>query len=265
MHVRVTAALFGAFAICTGCFGVGALALALDDPRPPCEGRSPDPAYASPGETPAVRVWAKGGAAQWQAPACLGWAPQQRFRLVVALAGEFRYEGDAESLLARFGAISAMRGLRYWSVTEKAWRVLISDASALEGAEISHRRPDFGPGEMKSGAILYFLQEDNRSSEPVVYRLRVLERAPARLVIETENVGPVRQLALTLFPPGALRATYFLDRQRAGTWGFYGVSATGESASALAGLIEATYVNRAAALYRHLIGVPPDRDPPLAP
>ena len=60
----------------------------------------------------------------------------------------------------------------------------------------------------------------------VVYRMRVLEAGPERIVVETKIVSV---------------------------------------ASALATLSPASYVNRAAALYRHSIGVAPDREPPLAP
>ena len=190
-------------------------------------------------------------------PACLGW-PAGKSKLVVALAGKFRHEGNADALLARFGTISAMRGLRYWSVTDKAWRVLITHAAALGGR-------DFTPDEMKRGTELYFEEEDSRSSGPVRYRMRVREARPDRIVVETENASPVRGWLVTLFPAGSLRAVYFLQRLDGGTWGLYGLSSTGEEASALAGVSEASYINRAAALYRYFIGVPPDRDPPLAP
>jgi len=42
--------------------------------------------------------------------------------------------------------------------------------------EARRRRADFAAAEMKPGADLYFEEEDNRSSSPVVYRCRVLER-----------------------------------------------------------------------------------------
>jgi hypothetical protein len=95
--------------------------------------------------------------------------------------------------------------------------------------------------------------------------LRVLEANRNRIVIETENLTPIKAFFITLFPPGSLRATYFLDRRGPDSWGFYGLSSNGAEASALASVSQASYVNRAAALYRHFIGVPADRDPPLAP
>jgi hypothetical protein len=198
-------------------------------------------------------------------PACVGQASSKPFRIIVALAAEFHHEGDSDGLLARFGTVSAMRGLRYWSATEKSWRVLIKDAAALEGMDGQRRRPDFTPGEMKRGVDLFFAEEDNRSSAPVTYRLRILERGPDRLVIETANVSPVRAFRITFFPPGSLRATYFFDRRHPDVWSFYGLSAISQEASALAAFYETSYINRAATFYRYLIGVPTDRDPPLAP
>jgi hypothetical protein len=235
-----------------------AQAALAEGPQPPCAGAVPIPAYADP---PAVRTWTKADLESWTPPACLGW-PREPFQLLVALAASFRHDGDADALLARFGAISTKRGLRYWSVTDKAWRVLITDAAALDGQT---RRPDFTAAEMKSGTDLRFEEVDNRSSEAVDYRLRVLEANRNRIVIETENLTPIKAFFITLFPPGSLRATYFLDRRGPDTWGFYGLSSNGAEASALASVSQASYVNRAAALYRHFIGVPADRDPPLAP
>jgi Family of unknown function (DUF6675) len=235
-----------------------------DEPRPPC-GAAPNPSYAPAGAAPAVRVWKREEAARWVPPACVDWPSLQRYRLIVALAGNFRHDGDATDLLARFGAISAMRGLHYWSVTDKVWRVLIIDAAALEGPNAKKRRPDFNPAELKNGAEVFYAQDGGRSSGAVVYRLRVLERGPNRMVIQTENVDPIRTLVLTLFPPGSLRATYFLERRAAGVWSFYGLSGIGEDASTMAGNRDAPYVNRAAAFYRYLMNVPGDRDPPAAP
>jgi hypothetical protein len=57
-----------------------------------------------------------------------------------------------------------------------------------------------------------------------------------------------------LFPPGSLRAAYFVQLLNSDKWGFYGLSITSENASALTGLSEASYVNRATALYQHFTG-----------
>jgi hypothetical protein len=158
-----------------------------------------------------------------------------------------------------------MRGLRYWSVTDKAWRELITNAAALTDPASLTRRGDFSPAELHSGATVYFEQAEGRSSGPVVYRLRVLEAAPGRIVLTSENLTPVRAFLVSLFPPGSLRAVYLLDRRGQDVWTFYGLSSTSTEASALASVSVVSYINRAAALYGHFTGIPHDRHPPLAP
>lgn len=247
--MRKAWALLSALVLTSAAFGIAR----ADDsaPRVPCERERPVPAYAGVGEPPNVQTWKS---PRWAVPACLPW-PHAQFRLVVALAARFRHEGDGKALLARFGAISAMRGIRYWSVTDGDWRVLIEDAFAVDGPGSMQRRPDFAPREMASGAELYFVERDNRSGL-VTYRMHVLEAGADRITIATENVTPVRALGFTLFPPGALRAAYLAQRTDPATWRFYGLSTTGEDASMLAGLSASSYVNRATALYRYFTSGP---------
>lgn len=220
-------------------------------PRPPC-GAQAAPAPAAPGADPVVATWSK---VRWAPPACLPWREGQ-FRMVVALAGSFRHDGDAAALLARFGAVSKKKGMRYQSVRDGGWRVLVKDAAALTAPKAGERRADFAPAEMKPGAELFYEETDNRSSAPVVYRMRVLEADGARIVVETENLSPIRAVMVTVFPPRSLRTAYFLERRDARTWAVYGLSATGEDASTLAAGSAQSYVNRATALYRHYTGQP---------
>jgi hypothetical protein len=116
-------------------------------------------------------------------------------------------------------------------VTDNTWRVLITDAAAL-CPDTHRRRADFTAAELKGGSDVFFVQDDSRSSGSVVYRLRTLEASADRL-----------------------------ERRPPGLWFFYGLSSTGAQASALATVSEASYVNRAAALYSHLTGVPEVRLP----
>jgi hypothetical protein len=218
-------------------------------PRPPC-GAQAAPAHAAPGADPVVATWSE---VRWAPPACLPWREGQ-FRMVVALAGSFRHDGDAAGLLARFGAVSKKKGMRYQSVRDEAWRVLVKDAAALTAPRAGERRADFTPAEMKPGAELFYEETDNRSSAPVVYRMRVLEADGGRIVVETENLSPIRAVMVTVFPPGSLRSAFFLERRGAGTWAVYGLSATGEEASTLAAGSTQSYVNRATALYLHYTG-----------
>jgi hypothetical protein len=53
----------------------------------------------------------------WTPPSCTGWTAKGA-GVLVALAARFSYGGSADALLARFAAISTLKGLRRWSVTE---------------------------------------------------------------------------------------------------------------------------------------------------
>jgi hypothetical protein len=236
---------------------LGVFAQTAEGPHPPC-GSTPQPLYAPPDATPAIRTWQAPG---WTASTCTGWSSTHP-TLLVALAGSFRHEGGAADLLAAFGRISRLRGIRYWSVGDRGWRTLVTGAAALDGPGTRRRRADFAPAEMARGADLYFAQEDSRSSGEVVYRMRVLANEPYRVTVTIENVTSVRFLLVPLFAPGDLRCTSYLERLSPGVWGYYvlwGIR-TGAQTSGH----EASSVNRALAFYRHIAGIPTDQEPPAA-
>jgi hypothetical protein len=236
---------------------LGVFAQTAEGPHPPC-GSTPQPLYAPPDATPAIRTWQAPG---WTASTCTGWSSTHP-TLLVALAGSFRHEGGAADLLAAFGRISRLRGIRYWSVGDRGWRTLVTGAAALDGPRTRRRRADFAPAEMTRGADLYFAQEDSRSSGEVVYRMRVLEKGPDRVTITVENVTSVRFLLVPLFAPGDVRCTSYLERLSPGVWGYYGL--WGILAGAQTSGHEASSVNRALAFYRHVAGIPTDQEPPAA-
>lgn len=184
--------------------------------------------------------------------------------MLVALSASFRFSGGLDDLVARIGAIGATRGVRYWSVTDKAWQSLVVDASALEGPNTDKRRRDFSAAEIRSGANLYYSQHDNRSSGEVVYRMHFRQVRSALVAIETENVTPIRFLVVTAFEPGALRSLLFLEPLSPGLWGFYDITWV-EPGSFLLGSTETSFINRAAAVYRYVVGIPTDLEPPEAP
>ena len=233
-------------------------------PQPPCDGSSVKPSFGPEVSPPNVRVWASSALGDhWRPPACTGWAPAAG--TLVVLAGKFRFEGSADDLLTRMGAVSALRGIRYWSVSDNGWRTLIEHASALEGPDLRRQRPDFVAAELKKARIVYFAHDDNRTASEIIYRLKIRELAPNRLVLTTENVSPVRQFMLTLVDSGGLQTLHFLNRDSPGVWRYYVLARTSEDLSSLLGVSQRSYVNRAVAFYRHFIGIPTDLDPPLAP
>ena len=153
--------------------------------------------------------------------------------------------------------------MRYWSTTHKQWQILIVDAYALTGDQSSRRREDFTPDEMKEGDVLYFEQVDNLSGN-AVYRMHIAEVSANRLVFDVENVTTVRYLFITLFHPGEIQSTYFLDRESQNVWRYYSIVRTGTGANRLLTGNESSAVNRAFAYYRQMVGIPTDREPPAA-
>jgi hypothetical protein len=250
----------GLFAIVVMLLSAGLASAADKNPQPPC-GTLPVPGYGAVDAGPAVQVISGSDLAAWKPPSCMGW-PAQDDGVLVALAGRFAYKGSTDDLLKRFGAISTLKGLKYWSVTDGGWRTLITSAESLDAPESGHSRPDFTLAEMKSGKDLYFAQQDNRTSEEVVYRMQVRDLSANGFVVAVENVTPVRSYMLTLFDPGELLSVQFVERESPGVYGYYGLAFAGESLASSIALPQASYVNRALALYGQLTGkvVPPAKE-----
>ncbi|GAB4376770.1 MAG: hypothetical protein Kow00114_40650 [Kiloniellaceae bacterium] len=232
-------------------------------PEPPCAaGAQPWPAYAPPDAPPAVMTWTDiqlAGRAD-----CLG-AVAGRMNVVAVLAGSFRHpagaDGTLDDLAARFGAVSATVRTLYWSTTDGRWRRLIDDASALQRPDTDARRGDFTAAELRSGQPLYVAQDDTRSTGTNLYRMTALLSGPEKLVVEIVNESTISFLLVPLFDPGGLVTLHVVEDLGGGLWGYYGLTAV--RAGSVAGH-EKSLVNRAAAFYRFLRGVPGDAAPPLA-
>ena len=238
-------------------------AQSTDGPIAPCGSVGPAlyPAFADP---PNTGIWQDEEInADWEPGACIEWG-SRRFTILTAFAARFRFAGNVDEFLQRFATQSAWRGIKYWSVTDGRWDTLITDAGALSGADSRFRRLDFTLPELKSGKSLYFLHQDNRSPSAVIYRMRIVSADADRLIVTMENVSSVSLFHFTLFNPGDLEASYIFVRLTPTTWGYYNLSGAREGI-AMVGEHGASYLNRAAAIYRHLIGVPTDQEPPLRP
>ena len=260
MIARPTATLLRVLFAVLAC--AGQVRAADDWPRLPC-GAAPLPAYAAPSAAPNVRAWSGKAAQGWTPPACIGW-PAADADMLVAVAGSFRHDGESDVLLARIGAISSKKGVRYWSVTDKRWQPLVTEVHACSGPDPEARRADFVPAQMTAGQVLYYAQSDNRSSGKTLYRERILAADRDRLVIETENVSPLTKMMITLFEPGQLRSAYVIERQAPGVWGFYSLTRTRMASSLMPLGGDASYINRAVAFYRLVAGIPTDQEPPAA-
>jgi len=216
------------------------------------------------GGIPVVRIWHAGDALPaWRGPGCAAWTSAD-YSAVVALSGDFAFNGTADDLLLRFGRISSMVGIRYWSVGDNDWRTLITNAAALTGAKSMRHRADFSLDEMHHDGTFYYSQSDSRSSTAVIYRMRVLAADPNHVVIEMENVSSVKLLFVSIYGAGDLKSVVSISRVGSGVWRYDGLSAIREGSFSLGGNHDPSYVNRTVALYRHFAGIPTDRDPAVA-
>lgn len=226
----------------------------------PCGAEPADvaPKYAPLGAPPAVAVWHNITLAP---DTCLGQAKGHQ-TLAIALAVRFEHRGTLEDLAARAGAISATRAIRYWSVTDGEYRPLISEAFALDGPDTHARRPDFTASEVLSGRTLYFAQNDTRSTGLNLYSLKARRLGPDELAIEVVNITDIRFLVFTMFGARSLVSLHIFRRLDGQVWGYYGLSTI---RGGVAGGHEKSFVNRAAAYQRFMIGAPTGKAPPLAP
>jgi hypothetical protein len=232
-------------------------------PQPPCEGREVSPAYPEVDRPPVVKVWEDHEQGHdWRPPSCTGWA-EPGFSTLVATVARFHYAGGREALLRRIGAISELKGLEYWSTTHQQWGTLILDAFALSGPSADQRRGDFSPQELTAGRACFFEQEDSLSGKGI-FEMHLRAASEGRLVFDTTNVSTLRFLMVPIFHPGEVQSIYFLESESKDVWRYYNLARTGKNANLLTTGHAASSINRAAAFYRHLAGIPPDKNSPDA-
>ena len=229
-------------------------------PQPPC-GVEPLPAYAAVNDPPATKFWDRSDLGRdWLPPACTGWTTRG-FSTLTVIAGRFRNSAGMDEMRRRLGAISELKGTRYWSTTHQRWQTLIDDGYATAGPPTQQRRKDFLPAEIVEGTSLYFRQTDNLSGT-ATYRIQVLRASADQLAFNIENLTTMRYLLIPLFHPGEMQSVYFIERESPEVWRYYSISRTGKNASSLVDGHEASSVNRAVAFFRHIAGIPTDKAPP---
>ena len=259
----------GAFHVAIKCFGVIALMATTVVPglsagssqAVACSFPAVIPADAS--EQPRAEVWEENRLPA-EAMACLpigSWQPD----LMIRLTAMFSWSGDLDGLLARIGNISSSKGAKYWSVTEQRWQELILDAAALDGPDESLRRQDFLPIELRSREDHYYVQYDNRSFAGVVYRLAAPEIGDDSISVATENLTEMSYFWIYGVAPGDLRSFIFIRRVAADRWSYIQIAAARLRWATTIQSVQSSLINRMATSYRHLAGIPTDREPPVRP
>jgi hypothetical protein len=182
----------------------------------------------------------------------------------VTVASVVRTADNPETIIGRFGAISKLQTVQYWSVTDHKWRPLVSSAFATLRGGSTQARADYSASELATGEDHYYLITDTRSGRAITYRLRLRQGQRGRVVVQTSNVDAVKQWGFTIYDADGLDTWYFLGERSPGVWAYYSITRV-LPASFLAKGHEESYINRAVALYRHYMHLPTDAEPPSAP
>jgi len=246
-----------AVALVLGLFTLAGVAAADEAAPAACTG-IPGVAAPEPGAAAVVAAWSDNAA--WRPPSCTDWTARG-FRLLVAVAASFRSDAGIDDLLARFGAVSSLADVRFWSPSDRAWKPLVENAGALDGSGTA--RADFTPAEIKDGRPFFFVQGGGETGD-IVNRARVVDASPDRLVVEAQNVTPIKFSLIQLFGPGDLQTLYSFERRSPGVWTYHGLTRVGRGSSFLVAGHTDSFANRALALYRHFAGLPAASTPPLA-
>jgi len=233
-------------------------------PQPPCEGPPVYPPFGAIDGVPAVAIWHEANLQKlgWQPPACLGW--QGDSRLVAALAVRFHTTQSLDALGARLAAVSHYPDIKFWAVTRQEWRPLANAAWVVAGPDNAQRLPDPAASALQPGHDVYY-SEDADLAGSAIYRLHVADRSADRLVLETQNVSPIRVAILTVFEPAALQAATFLQRIDENTVALYEITRASMASSSMVTGYQSGYLNRLDAIHRLLAGQATDGAPPIAP
>ena len=231
-------------------------------PKPPCSNEV-NPTYPDRDRPVATKSWSAAEVGrEWEPPTCLGW-DSNGFTTLVTTVATIRSQAEKAGLLHNFGAVSLWKGLQYWSVTHKRWKTMITDSYALSTPQGGQRRADFTANEMAQGNVLYFEQDNNLTGKGT-YRMQIVRASEDHIEIKIDNVSVIRYLLVPVLHPGDLQCVYFLDRESGTNWRYYSIVRTGRGANRLLAGNESSAINRAAAAYRHILGIPDTTEPPAA-
>ncbi|MEZ5825136.1 MAG: hypothetical protein R3C97_10460 [Geminicoccaceae bacterium] len=98
----------------------------------------------------------------------------------------------------------------------------------------------------------------------MVVRIVVEKRAENSIVMTFENITAGRVMGLTVLPAGSMRSLLAVEQSEADGIAVFLLS--GNSAELPGWMLPGpeSHINRAVAVYRHLVGIPSDREPPAA-
>ncbi len=228
-------------------------ALAWGDPAEPLCGAAPPPAYPAPEQPPVLQTWLAGGRHDGPLPDCSG-LPTTDVELLLRLTASYHAVGDLNHQLARFGAVSRFKGMQYWSFSDRRRQTLVPEAHAVHSLASLQPRADFSAAELKSGAALSFVQNDNRTAALVPYQMRLLRHGADSFTLRIENAGDIAMLGLTLVASREMQWTVTVERLSPGHWGYRGLLALQRLRLGSAEQHRLSNLSRAAAMFDLMAG-----------
>ena len=182
-------------------------------------GSATPPAYPAADRPALVQSWLLEGRQDGPTPDCSSLADRD-FELMVRVTASYVAPGDLDSQLARCGAVSKLKGASYWSFTDNKRLVLFRDAFAVAKPGSTQPRPDFSVAELRSGAELYYVHSDNRSSTLSPYCVRLVHSTPDSFQLRFENVSDVRYMGLIMVASHEMQLSVSVERLGSGRWGY---------------------------------------------
>jgi len=227
----------------------------------PCSYGDINPAYPALNAPPAVQAYDAGtNAAAPSGANCF--SDHDRAAIWITVASVIQTPLSPDDFIKRFGAVSQLRGVQYWSTTDQAWRPMAATAFAVNTADTDQPRADYSPAELL-GISRYYRVTDTRTYLPIEYRLEVRPSPHGHVLVETSNVDPIKKWGITLYKTDGIHTFYFLNERSPGIWSYYSITRV-VPATFLAKGHEESYINRAVALYRHYMQLPTSAAPPAA-
>ena len=182
-------------------------------------GVAPPPPCPPPDSPPRVQSWLLDGRQDGPAPDCAALRGRD-FELLVRVTGSYTAAGDLDGQLARFGAISALKGAAYWSFTDRQRLPLFREAFAVDHAGSVKPRPDYTATELRRGAELPFVDSDNRSSGLKAHSLQLVHSTPASFALRIENLSDHRVMGLTLMAAREMQWSVAVEQLGGGHWAY---------------------------------------------
>ncbi len=193
------------------------------DPASAVCGSAPPPAYPAADKPPLVQTWMMDGhrddPRNGPAPDCSALHGRE-FELLVRVMGSFGAAADIDVMLARLGAVSALKNASYWSFTDHKRLALFKDAYAVESLTHQQARADFSAAELRSGQELVYVHSDNRSSKLLPYGMRLVKAGADSLHMHIENLGELRVYGLLMTAPRETQWSVTLERLGPTRWGY---------------------------------------------